>query len=914
MSQPEPLFTVVLSMPGDSPRTARAIAQVLDQDIDFGEHAELVIIRTAPTRGAANGAVKAPGRDLSDSAKQVARFPERVTVTSLDPESDADDVWTLGNRLARGRYITFISANDQFDLRTLSGVREFVERFGKDGRPLGTQLPVVAVPLVKGLGEGILHSGFAALSGRGDAVDLTELPGSVPTNLAGLFIDTAWLRERSGLLSRVDSPYDEPLRAIELIDAVGYRIGYVEGEEIRLACGGRIDPRLEPGPERRRFDAMLPFFEAHAASENGLNPALRSSLVCLLKLRLARAGDHWFADEADQAAVQQRVRALLQHVPPKELHASPWLRRQLPMQYLLASYLYLEQPWSIAERGQVRYRGEDAFSVSEFPVTVMRINTLADEIEIEALFLDYFSGELDLRLVSKDGETVSAVESASGDDGPAPRAAGRYPTRVHYRRFVVPATAQRWRFAYVSPSFEGSVPVARVEHHAKTVFSRDPERRRMFADGYRIDYSPKTGYLVRRGTGGVFLYKLRRAVEYACEFRRLPWSVLASSWRKSVILINDRAKYGNDNGEALFRHIQQQRPDLKRRTWFVLDEEAPSYRELARTGRVVQPLTFKHRVLYLNARLHFSSHVPATYNSPWRGEETSFLSDFADPTFVWLRHGVTMNSVDNIYNRFNANLDGIVASAGYEARYLTRPGSFFTERSLVPSGLPRFDRLGDTSEKQKPRVLLYMPTWRKWLAGRVQPNGSRAEVEGFAESDYFLQQQRLLTDPEILAELRAANARIEFLIHPVMTAYQEHYERLASKQVAILDPATTSYAELFARGAGMITDYSSVFVDFSYMRKPVIFDQSDVARFRGGHYSSGLFDYATQAPGPVLDSFDELKRATVELIRSGFEVSPEYAHRLDDFFLHGDQRNSARALEGGIRIDERRRGKRFTAR
>ena len=41
----------------------------------------------------------------------------------------------------------------------------------------------------------------------------------------------------------------------------------------------------------------------------------------------------------------------------------------------------------------------------------------------------------------------------------------------------------------------------------------------------------------------------------------------------------------------------------------------------------------------------------------------------------------------------------------------------------------------------------------------------------------------------------------------------------------------------------MITDYSSVFFDFSYMRKPVIFYQFDEKKFRKAQYAEGYFSY-----------------------------------------------------------------------
>ena len=75
-----------------------------------------------------------------------------------------------------------------------------------------------------------------------------------------------------------------------------------------------------------------------------------------------------------------------------------------------------------------------------------------------------------------------------------------------------------------------------------------------------------------------------------------------------------------------------------------------------------------------------------------------------------------------------------------------------------------------------------------------------------------------------------------------------------------------SYQELFNNSSLLITDYSSVFFDFSYLKKPVIY-------YRGEdeyHYEKGYFD---------------------------FEMEDEYKMRVDDFFKFTDQNNSKRVYE-----------------
>ena len=59
----------------------------------------------------------------------------------------------------------------------------------------------------------------------------------------------------------------------------------------------------------------------------------------------------------------------------------------------------------------------------------------------------------------------------------------------------------------------------------------------------------------------------------------------------------------------------------------------------------------------------------------------------------------------------------------------------------------------------------------------------------------------------------------------------------------IISNPTVSYRELFNTSALMITDYSSVFFDFVYQKKPCIFYQFDKKDFFEKHNNEGEFKF-----------------------------------------------------------------------
>lgn len=886
MTQKHPEFSIVLHAHGAAAELQRTIESILSQDLGFEDHGELIIVQSEPS-----AALEELGSRFSSKSPEAVRQIIRPGLSQVE-------VWNAGLAESRGALLTFMDCRDVLDARVLGRVQSL-------SHDVAASSSLIAVPTARELLWGPKYANFSRLPETDSVIAVSSEVEGMPLYLTGLFIRRELALEH--FPAAIDDLFAETRLVLSMLQAEAFRFGFAGKAGLRIEDPLQRD-KLEPERALSRAEALLAHFEV-VSSGGETSYALRSAMILLLAQMIKQMKPDWFDGPEQMRAFQLRFRRLLERLPVQELARSAWLRR-IDRRYALDSAGGLDEPWTVGPERMVENRGESAFSVGEMPVKIVRINPRPNEVEFEVLFFDYQAGDLDLIMVSETGETLRPCEASVGDMGPGPYNSKRPDSRTHYRRFEVPTSPSRqgWRFAYVSSNFEGSVPVTGVVHHPKEAFSQAGEERRVFASGYRLEWSEERGFIVLKGYSSAFLYKIRRVWQYARQFRRFPWSVLLWSKRRRLIVINDRVEYGNDSGEALFRYIQEHRPELKRRTWFVLSKTAQSYPELASTRRIVQPYTFWHRIVYLNSRLHLSSHASPAYNSPWYGSAQSDLSDLFDPTFVWIRHGVTMNNVDHVYNRFHTNLDALVVTAGFEERYMKRPGSFFTDDTVIASCLPRFDRLHDRSIEQPRKSLLYMPTWRRWLTGPIQPGGSRGTVEGFEESEYFTQHRKLMTDPEILAALEEANAHFEFLIHPVMASYQPLYMDLASSNVVIREASSTSYADLFARGAGMITDYSSVFVDFSYMGKPVIFDQTDEEQFRGGHYTEGLFSYEKQGPGPVVRGYDDLKAATLELIRSDFSVAPRYQNRLDDFFLHRDHDNSKRVIDQAISLDERRRG------
>ena len=95
----------------------------------------------------------------------------------------------------------------------------------------------------------------------------------------------------------------------------------------------------------------------------------------------------------------------------------------------------------------------------------------------------------------------------------------------------------------------------------------------------------------------------------------------------------------------------------------------------------------------------------------------------------------------------------------------------------------------------------------------------------------------------------------------------------------------------------MITDYSSVFFDFVYMKKPVIFYQFDSKNFRKRQYEEGYFNYQENPFGESAKGQDEVFNLIEKCIEKNFAVSDSYLQAHKEYFRLYDTNNCRRIFE-----------------
>src|SRR5699024_1543011 len=202
----------------------------------------------------------------------------------------------------------------------------------------------------------------------------------------------------------------------------------------------------------------------------------------------------------------------------------------------------------------------------------------------------------------------------------------------------------------------------------------------------------------------------------------------------------------------------------------------------------------------------------------------------------------------------------------------------YSPKNVFVTGLSRFDTLFE-KDVAPIRQLLIIPTWRDWIVSE----------EVLLESDYYERYKQLINSDQLKNLTEQYNFNILFCLHPNMQQFSDHFD---AEHIQIVHQGDVDVQYLIKQSAIMLTDYSSVGFDFSFLHKPVLYYQFDRSRFIGKRPSH--LDLDKDLPGEICYKEDQIFKLVEEYAKSGFKMKPKYEERADKFISHRDQNSSER--------------------
>lgn len=343
-------------------------------------------------------------------------------------------------------------------------------------------------------------------------------------------------------------------------------------------------------------------------------------------------------------------------------------------------------------------------------------------------------------------------------------------------------------------------------------------------------------------------------------------------------LISERGTDARDNAYFFFVWLKENHPEINAK--YVISDKSKDYPKLLKyKASIVIYDSFDHYKKIWRASYLISTHICGYRpDLQYFSELDRRFNILKSKKKVFLQHGIIKNDLKALYAK-NVNLDLFICGAKPEYDYVKSKFGF--KSGIVEyTGLCRYDNLLDFSVKKQ---ILIMPTWRMYI-----------DKHHFKESLYFDAYRKLLTSKAFQDIAIRSEYKIIFYPHYEIQQFIDDFKNLPLSSNIIIADMSYDVQTLLKESAVLITDYSSVFFDFAFMHKPILFYQFDKKEFFSKHYHIGYISEGNF--GKVVETIDGCCDELKYVFSHNCEIDEIYRNYIDAFFEKRDNNNCLRVF------------------
>lgn len=347
--------------------------------------------------------------------------------------------------------------------------------------------------------------------------------------------------------------------------------------------------------------------------------------------------------------------------------------------------------------------------------------------------------------------------------------------------------------------------------------------------------------------------------------------------KKNIWLIEEKPTEANDNGYALLKYIKEDRPDIN--VYYVIDKKSKNIDKVKNISKIIKHKSIKHWIYYFDAKViavtqKYANPCPAIFY-------VLHNLKLIKGKRVFLQHGITKDNIE-CYQYDVSKFDLFVCGAKKEFEYIkTKFG--YPSQSVIYTGFARFDKY-NVNNNIKERFILICPTWRNWITDKNK------------NYEYFEKWNELINNEKFNEFLEKNNIYAKVILHQEMNKFKD---KIKSKyeNVQVLKNDEINYDENLSKCLMLITDFSSVFFDIAYMKKPIIYYQFDTKEFREKHLQEGYFSYEEDGFGEIFEESKAVIEEIIKIEKENFSMQEKYLKRVNLFFERRDNKNCQRIVD-----------------
>ncbi len=339
--------------------------------------------------------------------------------------------------------------------------------------------------------------------------------------------------------------------------------------------------------------------------------------------------------------------------------------------------------------------------------------------------------------------------------------------------------------------------------------------------------------------------------------------------KQQIWLLSERRNSASDNTFYLFKYLMEN--DRKVRPYYLIEKNAGEpIKKLKKYGNIVYFGSFKHKLYMLLADKFVTSFTFEETMTPFNAEQYKdiYANELNKKKIISIQHGMIINNISPYLSKQHYRTDYITANSIHEKNIIKDTLGFKDEEILI-TGMARHDNLLINSRKTN--QILFMPTWQRGLQ-----NLSESQ---FLETEYFKKIHELVNDTRIMNYLQKNRLKICVLMHPQFEKYSKYFKN-DHELIEYVSTREVEIPDLIANSLFLITDFSSVAVDFLFQKKNVIFYQYNKYAFH--HVSSKQIAYSDI--GTIVVNIDEILDSLQEIEKHDYNLLPNFIDSYEKLF------------------------------
>lgn len=885
------LFSVIVPVYKTEEYVAETIESVLNQTIGFTHNIQLILVNNATPDGA--GEICKKYRDI---------YPDNIVYVELLENRGPSGARNAGIPYVKGKYVNFLDSDDKWAKDAFEKVYAFFERH-KD-----IECAICRRHYFEAWDSWFYDDRYFTQTRVCDLFSDADFSqfwiGPVFFHYS-LFDMVRW--DEQALYSEDTKLLNEILLRTEKYGAVREAVFYYR----KRASENLSQVGMQRKSRYWYFDSLdrsyLYLVERSKQMYGAVIPYIQFVLMQEVEWRITQKDFPPEMGPADMRQYREKLREVLENIDDAVIMRQPKLWKEYKIACLQIKYGRDIEKDVELRKGALYFRNLNICSLTDKSIlTIVEHHVEGENLVLDGKINMPFSPERYKVVAVDDLEREYPVEDYPGDESNVRCALGEPCLVKRCFRVSVPlAGVQEIRFLIRWGEIERELYLnfgkfAHLTTQLSTTYC--VEKRYLFTTaGYAIRVEMADSGKDRVHEQALRWELVRRRCKRAL-FLRAAQPLLKKSLKgKQLWLFADRMTKAGDNAEYLFRYLKEH-PQPGVQAVFAVSKDSPDYRRMKQYGKVIPIESVRYQLYHLAADVMLSSLWGRALDDPF-GWHRDFVRDLDRKRYVYLDHALTKDDISSEVNKHARNFAMWTTGADAETDSILRYPYGYGESVPRTTGLARYDAIYPAIDTKKEKRVLFAPTWRKGLAVAFDENGMVRYSEAFKESEFFDFYNRLINDERILTAMRDKGYTGILKLHPTIQKQEKDFK---TNNVIGLYRQGEAYEKEFFDTSLVVTDYSSIAMDFGFVKCPVIYAQFDKEEFYRTHsYHESYFDYEKDGFGPVCYDYESTVQALLCMLARDCVMEREYEARREAFFAHLDDHNCERIIKEVLGIDER---------